>query len=87
MRGGIIIDLGLLLLDLKCPQMRKTIITICLMEMFNLLTFFILILHKWSEQSQHTEVKGIKNRHKKFCLPVYGWGFMCLCVCLSGLKS
>jgi len=45
------------------------------------------ILHERSEQSECSEVKGITNRHKKFCPPIYGWGFLCLCVCLSGLKS
>jgi len=52
-----------------------------------------MILHKRSERRERSEVKGIKNRHKKFHPPVYGWGFVCLCVCLclsvclSGLKS
>jgi hypothetical protein len=50
----------------------------------------LFILHERSERSEHSEVKGIKNRHKKIspahiCMGVHV--SVCVSVCLSGLKS
>ncbi len=39
-----IVDLQLLQSDLKCPRMRKTVVTIGLTEMFTFVTLFILII-------------------------------------------
>ncbi len=41
-----------------------------------------LILHKQSEQSECSELKGIKKGIKEFHLSVYEWEGMCLSVCL-----
>jgi len=42
----------------------------------------ILILHKQSEQSEHSEVKGTKKGHKIFWPSLYGWEGMHLSVCV-----
>ncbi len=40
---------------------------------------FFIILHKWSEQSEHSKVKGIKKGIKHFHTSVYGWEGMSAC--------
>ena len=45
----------------------------------------ILNLHKRSEQSKHSQMKGIKKGHKIFWPSVYGWEGMHLSVCVSVL--
>jgi hypothetical protein len=40
------------------------------------------LLSFMSEQSEGTKVKGIKKGNN-FLKSIYGWGFMCLPVCLS----
>ncbi len=46
-----------------------------------------VILHEWSEQSECSEVKGIKKSIKKFHPSVYVCEGMCLPVCLCVCRS
>ncbi len=43
---------------------------------------YVFILHKWSERSERSEVKGIKNRHKKIS-PARIWMGVRVSVCVS----